>query len=218
MPAINHITPALTGVDTCNPGHYPDPMSKLGLVLKGKYEISRLIGEGGMGAVYEAHHKLIGRKVAIKFLHAEYATNPQAIQRFIQEAQIAGSLGHENICEVTDIGRTDDGAPYMLMPMLEGQSLGDAMNDEEGLLSTKRVSDIAYQALTGLQRAHDAGIVHRDLKPDNIFLTRMGDREDFVKILDFGISKIVSGTMPGVSGGLTTTGMVLGTPYYMAPE
>ncbi|MFH2007585.1 MAG: serine/threonine-protein kinase [bacterium] len=189
-------------------------------MIEGKYEITRLIGEGGMGAVYEAHHKFIGRKVAVKFLHAQYATNPQAIQRFLQEAQIAGSLGHANICEVTDIGRTEDGAPYMLMPLLKGCSLGEEMNALDGLLPTSRVFDIIYQTLTALQRAHDEGIVHRDLKPDNIFLTHMGDREDFVKILDFGISKIVSGTgsMPGVSGGLTTTGMVLGTPYYMAPE
>lgn len=188
------------------------------MVLEGKYEVIRLLGEGGMGAVYEAHHKVIGRKVAVKFLHPEFAANPQAIQRFQQEAQIAGSLGHANICEVTDIGRTDDGSPYMLMPLLEGMSLGEKMNEDVGLLPTSLVFDIIYQTLTALQRAHDGGIVHRDLKPDNIFLTRMGDREDFIKILDFGISKIVSGSGPGAEAGLTTTGMVLGTPYYMAPE
>ena len=129
-------------------------MSLIGTTLEGKYEITRLIGEGGMGAVYEAHHTFIGRKVAVKFLHAEFATNPQAIQRFLQEAQIAGSLGHANICEVTDIGRMEDGSPYMLMPMLDGHSLGQEMSSHDGLLTSSRVFDIIYQCLTALQRAH----------------------------------------------------------------
>jgi serine/threonine-protein kinase len=192
-------------------------MSMVGRIIDGKYAIVRPIGEGGMGAVYEAKHQLIGHRVAVKFLHAQHATNPQVLQRFLQEAQIAGSLGHANICEVTDIGRTDDGVPYMIMPLLEGTPLAQEMKRDEGKLPTPRVFDIIYQVLTALERAHAAGVVHRDLKPENIFLTHLGDRADFVKLLDFGISKLMTGTDPGVSG-LTSTGMVLGTPYYMAPE
>jgi len=194
-----------------------DPLGRVGTVLEGKYEVMRLLGEGGMGAVYEAQHKVIGRRVAVKFLRSDFTSDQQALQRFLREAQIAGSLGHGNICEVTDIGEAEGGAPYMLMPLLEGRSLAEEMNQHEELLGSKRVFDIIYQVLTGLQRAHDAGIVHRDLKPENIFLTCMGDREDFVKILDFGISK-VDEKVSGVKSGITHTGMVLGTPHYMSPE
>ncbi len=188
--------------------------TRVGQVLEQKYRLIRLIGEGGMGEVYEAEHTVLGRRVAIKFLHPDLASNEQALQRFFQEAKIAGNLGHPNICEVTDVGTAEDGAPYMIMPYLEGRSLRDVL--DEGMLALPRVVDIMAQVLSGLAKAHDAGIVHRDLKPANIFLTRVGDRTDFVKLLDFGISKVVR--QDDVGSGLTVTGTIMGTPYYMAPE
>jgi len=194
-----------------------DPLSLRGAVLEGKYEVLSCLGEGGMGAVYEARHTVIGRRVAVKFLHARFAEDPQALQRFYQEAQIAGSLGHDNICEVTDLGQTAEGLPFMVMPLLSGRTLAEEIQASSRLLATKRVLDIVSQVLLALDAAHSAGVVHRDLKPENIFLTRVGDREDFVKILDFGISKVLGGAYPKL-GGLTATGMVIGTPYYMSPE
>lgn len=186
-------------------------------LLDERYELFGVIGEGGMGIVYEGKHVALGRKVAVKILGEEFSAVDQATQRFMQEAQIAGSLGHPNICEVTDVGSTADGLPYMVMQYLEGRVLSDLIEESEKGLSANRALDIIVQMLLALQVAHEAGIVHRDLKPENIFLTRMGDRADFVKILDFGISKVVGARAEDLKK-LTATGMVLGTPYYMAPE
>ena len=189
---------------------------RIGTTLDGKYELVRLIGEGGMGAVYEATHKLIGRRLAVKFLHALYATNAEVIIRFQREAQAAAQIGHENIIEVTDMGTAQDGAPYLVMEYLEGFDVKGAI-EKEGKLSTKRVAHILVQALSALQAAHNAGIIHRDLKPENIFLTSKGVNPDYVKLLDFGISKFRTFDSEGVKG-LTQTGTVLGTPHYMSPE
>jgi eukaryotic-like serine/threonine-protein kinase len=188
---------------------------KIGTVLDGKYEITRLIGEGGMGVVYEATHKLIGRKLAIKFLHALYATNPEVVTRFQREAQAAAQIGHENIIEVTDMGCAPDGSPYLVMECLEGTDVKKII-ERDGALSVKRTALILVQALSALEAAHDVGIIHRDLKPDNIFLIARGLNPDYVKLLDFGISKFRS-FEDGVKG-LTQTGTVLGTPHYMSPE
>jgi len=185
-----------------------------GIVLDGKYRIEKQVGAGGMGAVYMATHIAIGRRVAIKALHLEFSGDTQVVARFHREAQLAGSIGHDNICEVTDIGTLESGAPYLVMPLLQGRPLADLLEDNE-VLSLERVADIACQTLSALEAAHGAGIVHRDLKPDNIFVTKMGDRQDFVKLLDFGISKVLE--QDEVSA-LTMTGTVLGTPFYMAPE
>ncbi len=191
-------------------------MSREGQVLERKYRLERLLGEGGMGQVYEAVHEVLGRRVAIKFLLPELADNEQVLARFFQEAKIAGSLGHPNICEVTDVGTAEDGAPYMIMPLLQGHSMREEI--DQGLMSLDRIVHVMAQVLSALQRAHDAGIVHRDLKPANVFLVKDEDGRDRVKLLDFGISKVVSGQDGSVKSGLTVTGMVLGTPYYMAPE
>jgi serine/threonine-protein kinase len=188
-----------------------------GKLLDERYELLEVIGEGGMGVVYEGRHIALGRKVAVKILGEEFSAVDQATQRFMQEAQIAGSLGHPNICEVTDVGSTAEGLPYMVMQYLEGRTLSELIEESAGGLSAARALDIVVQMLSALQVAHEAGIVHRDLKPENIFLTRMGDRADFVKILDFGISKVVGARAQDLQK-LTATGMVLGTPYYMAPE
>jgi serine/threonine protein kinase len=184
-----------------------------GQVLDGKYSVVRLLGEGGMGAVYEAEHTFLGRKVAIKILSKDFAHNREAIRRFYREAQAAARIGHENICEVTDVGQIVD-SPYIVMQLLQGKSLSAAIVDAAPFPMGRAV-DVASQMLDALGAAHEAGIVHRDMKPDNVFLTKIAGRDDFVKLLDFGISKVrvaAGGTK------LTQEGSVLGTPQYMAPE
>jgi eukaryotic-like serine/threonine-protein kinase len=184
-----------------------------GTILAGRYEIEGVLGAGGMGAVYKAVYKEIGRRVAIKLLHSQFTGDASVVERFRREARAAGAIGHDNICEVTDVGVTDNGDPFLVMPCLEGGSLAELMSN--GRISISRLCDMICQTLGALQAAHDVGIVHRDLKPDNIFVTRVGDRADFIKLLDFGISKILD--QNSVSD-LTQTGTILGTPHYMAPE
>ncbi len=184
-----------------------------GTLIDDKFRLKRPVGFGGMGTVYEAVQIAISRPVAIKLLHPKYTGDPHVVQRFHQEARAAGSIGHHNICEVTDMGITDDGAPYLVMPLLVGSSLADIM--KRGLLPLDRLVRIICQILEALQAAHDAGIVHRDLKPGNIFITQMGDLGDFVKLLDFGISKVLDQDSDIED---TKTGTVLGTPHYMSPE
>jgi serine/threonine-protein kinase len=188
----------------------------IGTVLDGKYELIRLLGEGGMGSVYEAQHRLIGRRLAVKFLHPQYASSPDVVTRFQREAQAAAQIGHENIIEVTDMGTSPDQSPYLVMEFLEGCDLKRLIEDE-GVLEPKRAAHIMVQALGALQAAHNVGIIHRDLKPENIYLIQKGGNPDYVKLLDFGISKFRALETDGVKG-LTQTGTVLGTPHYMSPE
>ncbi|MCU0660749.1 MAG: serine/threonine protein kinase [Myxococcota bacterium] len=188
----------------------------IGTVLDGKYEIVRLLGEGGMGTVYEARHLLIGRKLAVKFLHAQYVTSAEVVARFQREAQAAAAIGHENIIEVTDMGAGPDGAPYIVMEYLNGRDVSQLLQDI-GSLPAGRAAYILAQALSALEAAHQVGIIHRDLKPENIYLIDKPTRPDYVKLLDFGISKFRSLETAGMKG-LTQTGTVLGTPYYMSPE
>jgi serine/threonine-protein kinase len=184
-----------------------------GTVLGGKYRINRLIGRGGMGSVYESIHLELDRKVAIKTLNRQFGSDSTTVKRFRQEAYMAASIGNDNICEVIDIGTSEDGIHYLVMPLLSGASLGDLLRKQRIHIST--LVDIMCQTLSALQAAHNSNIVHRDLKPDNIFVTKIGDRDNFVKLLDFGISKILG--MNTVSE-LTKTGTVIGTPFYMSPE
>ncbi|MDI7270088.1 MAG: serine/threonine-protein kinase, partial [Myxococcota bacterium] len=146
----------------------------------------------------------------------ELSEDTDQVARFLREAQAAGRIGHDNICEVLDFGTVERSPPYLVMPLLRGRSLAAALDDTSPL-PLDRAVDVACQILAGLQAAHHAGIVHRDLKPDNIFLTTVGDRDDFVKILDFGISKVTGKHAEGAKD-LTNTGLVLGTAAYMAPE
>ena len=182
-------------------------------ILYNKYQLLRLIGSGGMGDVYEAENLSIGRRVAIKTIQKQKRNSESAVARFVREAQHAGTIGHDNICEVIDFFMADDD-PYIVMPLLSGASLRDIL-DRDGPLPLGRVVDIIGQVLSALTAAHREQIVHRDLKPDNIFITCIGDRADFVKVLDFGISKILDDSL---DPDLTDTGIVRGTPYYMAPE
>ncbi len=195
--------------DTLAPAVDPN----LGLVLQERYRIVRKLGEGGMGRVYEAEHILIKRRVAIKCLHAQYATDPEVVARFHREALAATSIGNEHIVEVTDMGRFPDGAVYMVLEFLEGRDLADEI-DQHGPLAVGRAVRITRQICDALTAAHGKGIIHRDLKPENVYLIRRGREPDFVKVLDFGISKFRDGT----DGAKTGTGVMIGTPHTMAPE
>ena len=188
---------------------------KVGDRIDGKYEIKRLLGEGGMGAVYEGENTLIHRRVAIKVLHSGVAALEEAVKRFENEAQAAGRIGSDHIVEVLDLGRLESGDRYMVMEFLKGESLSSRIA-KRGRLSPSEICDIGLQLLEGLSAAHEAGIIHRDLKPDNIFLiSKAKGKTDFVKVLDFGISKF-NGL--GKDFSMTRTGSVMGTPYYMSPE
>ncbi|MCC6746222.1 MAG: protein kinase [Deltaproteobacteria bacterium] len=187
-----------------------------GQILDGRYRTMRLIGEGGMGAVYEAQHTEIGRRVAIKVLHALYSRDEEAVRRFRDEARAATRIGHPNIVDVTDSGTTADGRVYFVMELLTGVDLATVLAQQR-TLATDRALRIAHQMCRALHAAHDAGIVHRDLKPENVFLTERDGETDFVKILDFGIAKNLDLAERG-DARLTTPGIAMGTPEYMAPE
>ncbi|MDC3979925.1 serine/threonine-protein kinase [Polyangium jinanense] len=182
----------------------------------GKYKVSRLIARGGMGAVYEALNTSIGKRVAMKFVDPELARNADAVARFQREAAAASAVESAHIVTIFDSGVTDDGQPFIVMELLRGEDLGHRIK-RLGRLDLDVTLDVIAQLLRGLCRAHEAGIVHRDLKPDNVFLAERDDQTDFVKILDFGISKVRrTGGVPEKT--ITRQGTVLGTPFYMSPE
>ncbi len=183
-------------------------------VIGGKYRITRLIGDGGMGAVYEARHEVLGSPVALKFLHAELAKRPGLATRFLQEARVSASIQSPHVTRVTDVDRTADGSPYLVMELLAGESLQDLL-DRELKLGRDRSLDFALQILCGLEAAHALGVVHRDLKPDNVFITPSAGGP-VLKLLDFGIAKLREANE--YKKGLTRPGAVMGTPEYMAPE
>lgn len=187
-----------------------------GDLIQEKYRITRLIGQGGMGAVYEGENVVIARRVAIKVLHGIMAADGSTVERFEREAQAAGRIGNDHILEVLDMGRLGNNSDrFMVMEYLDGETL-DARCERLGRMSDAELYPILRQLLTGLAAAHAAGIVHRDLKPDNIFiLQHKAGQKDFVKIIDFGISKFTAG---GANFKMTMTGAIMGTPYYMAPE
>jgi serine/threonine-protein kinase len=172
-----------------------------------------------MGTVYEAEHIALGRSVAVKVLHSALALKTDAVRRFQQEARAAGAIGHPNICGVIDLGSLDDGSPYMVMERLTGETLADRVASERGL-PFDDVVDILVQVLSALIAAHDQRILHRDIKPENVFLTARVGCPPLVKLLDFGVSKVMGdpASDPRDDLSLTRTGMVMGTPYYMAPE
>jgi serine/threonine protein kinase len=185
-----------------------------GQIISDRYRLNEVIGRGGMGVVLSGQDLKLARDVAVKFLDPDHLENEQSLDRFQREAKAAGQIGHENICDVRDIGTTSEGAPYIVMELLEGESLARLMAREKQL-STRQAVDIIRQALAGLQAVHDLGLVHRDLKPENIFLCSGGGGQLRVKLLDFGISKHLH-EMGDLR--LTKTGTVMGSPYYMSPE
>ncbi len=190
-------------------------MAEPGDILDGKYRIVKMIGEGGMGAVFEGENTAIHRRVAIKVLHPGASGNADAVMRFEREAQAAGRIGSDHILEVLDMGKMPSGERYMVMEFLDGEPLANRIRGL-GRMSPAQIVPLAQQMLIGLGAAHAASIVHRDLKPDNVFIVReKAGLRDFVKLIDFGISKFnaLAGDMS-----MTRTGAVMGTPYYMSPE
>jgi serine/threonine-protein kinase len=187
-----------------------------GQLIEGKYRIVRLIGEGGMGAVYEGENVRISRRVAIKVLHSAFTENGEVVSRFEREAQAAGRIGNDHILEVLDLGALG-GDRFIVMEYLDGEPLSKRIKDR-GRIGPFDLAPLIRQVLVGLGAAHHVGIVHRDLKPDNIYILReKAGKRDFVKIIDFGISKFQP--LSGDSGmRMTRTGAVMGTPYYMSPE
>ena len=183
-----------------------------GTIVGGKYRIVRLIGDGGMGSVYEARHERLGTSVALKFLHADLAERPGLAARFLQEGQVAATIRSPHVAQVTDVDTAPDGRPYLVMELLSGESLQRIL-DREHKLPEKRAIDFALQILSGLESAHRIHVVHRDLKPDNVFVTP-GYDGPVLKLIDFGIAKL----REGAERGLTRAGVVMGTPEYMPPE
>jgi len=179
-----------------------------------RYLIEEHLGTGGMGAVYRARHASIGQSVCIKVLKDSVASDPNVAQRFLREAQLAAATGSPHIVKVHDFATTDDGRPFIVMEHLEGKDLEVTLR-EEGKLPLDRALSIAHQILEAVGAAHDKSILHRDLKPANVFLVRGPGDSDFVKLLDFGIGKVM-GDAPAEQ--LTRTGVLMGTPFYMAPE
>ncbi|HEY5376667.1 MAG TPA: serine/threonine-protein kinase [Polyangiaceae bacterium] len=189
---------------------------EVGQLVDNKYRIIRMIGEGGMGAVFEGENVRINRRVAIKVLHAAFAGNVEVMQRFEREAQAAGRIGNDHILEVLDLGTLPDGDRFIIMEFLDGEPLSGRIK-QRGRLLPHELAPLMRQVLVGLGAAHAVGIVHRDLKPDNIFLQReKAGNKDYVKIIDFGISKFQPLSGDGMK--MTRTGAVMGTPYYMSPE
>ncbi len=191
--------------------------SLVGFTLIDKYKVLRPIGRGGMGEVYEAQHVELGKRVAVKVMLGKYAEDSEAIARFKREALAASRIGNPHIIDVSDIGVTHDGRSFVVMEFLSGQPLANVI-EMVGQMPTWRATNVMRQVLRAVHVAHAKGIIHRDLKPDNIFLVDQDDQHDFVKLLDFGISKIVDIDQEIASTKLTTTGVVMGTPLYMAPE
>jgi len=184
-----------------------------GRTLLSKYRIERLLGQGGMGSVWEGVHVLTGRKIAIKVLDERFLSNLNVVQRFGREARAASAIKHDGIVEVLDLDQTEEGVPFLVMEFLEGELLSRRI-DRRGKLGEPELVKFGALLLDALQAAHQAGVVHRDLKPDNIFLIPGGRRGELVKILDFGISS----KNDEAQAKLTVTGSVLGTPHYMSPE
>src|SRR5689334_6407605 len=189
----------------------------VGHTLVERYKLTRKIGEGGMGAVYEAQHVVIGKPVAVKVLRDKYLDRPEVAQRLVQEARLASSIRHEHIIDITDSGSTSDGRTFVVMELLDGRSLAELIR-QEGPIPEPRAVDLVRQVASALGAAHARRIVHRDVKPENIFLVDKNGA-DFVKVVDFGISKSMRpGEEKAADVRLTHTGMVLGTPLYMSPE
>lgn len=193
----------------CGAGKDP----RIGTVIDGKYELVRLLGQGGMGSVYEARHTGLERRFAIKFLLPEFVANHEVLRRFSNEAKAAGRLEHPNVGAVTDLGRAPDGSPFLVLEFLRGMDCARLLK-KSGPLTVSRACNIVYQACLGLDAAHMAGIVHRDVKPENLFVTDAGDGTDLVKVLDFGIAKL---RLPDASA-VTGSGASMGTFFYMSPE
>ena len=188
----------------------PNPDGRVGQTLNGKWRIDRLIDVGGMATVYEATHRN-GRRVAIKVLHPSSAANPEVVRRFLREGYVANKIGHPGALAILDDEVAEDGSPFLVMELLEGESLSARLAQCGGKLPFAETLGIVGQLLEILDMAHANGIVHRDVKPGNIFVTKTGH----TKLLDFGLARVRDGA---VSKHPTLTGIVMGTAGYLAPE
>ena len=189
-------------------------MERTGHILDNRYRLGAPVGEGGMATVYLAEDMKLAKAVAVKVLHAEYADQPKVVQRLIQEARAICAVDHPNVVDVTDVGATGDGGVYLVMELLQGEDLKTLLQ-REGPLPWSRLGPIVMQICAALAAAHAKGILHRDVKPSNCFRVRGGGNRDFIKVLDFGIAKVFGGAGDGLR---STSGVMLGTPEYMAPE
>ncbi len=178
----------------------------------GSYIVTRRIGEGGMGAVYEGVHGALKKRVAIKTLHREYAQNPGVLNRFLREGQAAAKIRHPHVVDIVDVGNKD-GIPYLVMEFLEGEDLAGLLG-RAGCLPVNQIADIMLPVCAGIAAAHDEQIIHRDLKPENLFLARTRDGNIHPTVVDFGISKMDD---PGAHS-KTSAEVLMGTAYYMSPE
>ncbi len=186
-----------------------------GTVLGGRYRVGDRLGEGGMGAVYEALQEGLDRKVALKVLHPHLAADAELRGRFKREAHVVAMLGHPNVVQISDFQTNPNEPPFLVMERLRGENLRDVLK-KTPQLAPQRVAYIAMQVLSALEAAHRANVVHRDIKPDNIFLERTSVQADIVKVLDFGVAKLLGAE--DSSGKLTRAGLVVGTLAYMSPE
>jgi eukaryotic-like serine/threonine-protein kinase len=186
----------------------------IGSVVNGKYRLARLLGDGGMGAVYEAHHAVLGTRVAIKVLHPDLARRTGLVERFLQEARVAAQIRSPYVVQVTDIDRTPDGQAYIVMELLEGEPLSGVL-DRQRKLPVATACEYTVQILAALEAAHALGVIHRDLKPENVFVTFPGGKP-VLKLIDFGIAKARRNDPQQKN--LTVAGVVMGTAEYMAPE
>lgn len=182
----------------------------IGMTVAGRYLVEEKLGSGGMGSVYRARHRIIGRDVALKFLDARLCKDERQRRRFIGEARAANQINHEHIIDISDYGETEDGVVYMVMEYLRGRSLAVDIHGKH--LNVRRALRITRQVSLGLARAHELGVVHRDVKPENIYLVRRNHDSDFVKLLDFGVARNAQDMR------ITAQGTIVGTPEYIAPE
>jgi serine/threonine protein kinase len=201
----------------CLASELSDPL--IGTLFADKYDILSLLGEGGMSRVYKARHRFMKRIVAVKLLHESATKDPTAKARFQQEAEAASALNHQNVVTVHDFGFTPSGQAFFVMDCLEGKTLEQLLEESGGPLPIAQAIDIFAQACDGLDHAHRKGIVHRDIKPSNLVIIKQEDGSDLVKIVDFGIAKVLTPAPDGEKQRqLTQAGEVFGTPAYMSPE
>ena len=191
-----------------------DDTQPLGVIFAGRFRLVQVLGQGGMGVVYLAEHAMMGRKVALKVLHETGQQDAKTISRFRREARAACRIDHPHVATIHDFGHDEGQVPYLVMEYVPGPSLADVVR-REGSLPVPRAVNILVQVAGGLSAAHRCRVIHRDLKPDNVVLTTNDGFGDWVKIMDFGLAKIMD---PEETTGLSATGTVMGTPMYMSPE
>ncbi|MEI9942209.1 MAG: serine/threonine-protein kinase [Pseudomonadota bacterium] len=188
-----------------------------GTILAGKYRIESVIGRGGMGIVMAAHHLQLEQRVALKLMLPQALTNPDSVVRFLREARAAARISSEHVARVFDVGSLPSGEPYIAMEYLQGSDLAQLLKQRRRFAADDAV-DYVLQACEALAEAHEVGIIHRDLKPGNLYLTKRIDGQRLIKVLDFGISKVVGVTAGGAEVSMTQSSEVMGSPQYMSPE